>query len=984
MATTALAQSHYRHFLDQQRTLQQLLAEAPTPLSVFQHMARRLSEENASDAIPIALERLPKRYPGRVREYQQSAEGQTQAVAARRALAESFNAQARLLHADGLLSDEHRLMAKSVYQWPAEAERARHYGPVTRVYALQLADGRPCVGSLLLTQAAHTPLHHLEQPEDVGKLLLFTPLRGLETFDNLAQLHQADLLAAVAPGLRERDIRRAATPLRVEPVADDAFAWLWAGWQRKPLDDFADHLRQRALSPLQGVDWVQGMTAAVDQRDAFAPHTFLVRRVAALLSANEPAWLRLATPQARQTLAHRTRRVARYALQWHHLMSQLPSLQAFAKARVEGQLRRHLGRRIDIEKLYVSEARVVGLLPKLWKGLPWLIYSEIKHGRDLTALPDKALSNISSLDVDYWLTAMIVDRHGQEVPGLNPNLIRQVVQEVDVGGTYPGHLRALIDTAPQLNIHAVFAHLQQAELALQRQRAAMGAPLDPTWAAALQHPWLPRQHTDAALDARVEAWIAQAEAASTSNRESDLHIAKTLCTAVAATLVSAVNPWAGLAVNGLLGLPAIVSGVRALRHGDYEHAMDEIGGALANLSGSLLDLRGCPVALFREAPEQLQPHLLPAAAEPTALPPVTEADVSLQGLQADDDGVYHLEGRHYIRQIDSPTHVRTLEVDYSRAQATYRLLAQPSSGGFRQAIVRDASLAWKARHAPSAPIATLPAPDAPPRVEETVQGMDPPAPLANQPGHWLDPELLAQAGLDEGSEAAFLEAAYYLNRDNYRFTEEEILAPAPPAAEAQPDVLLQRARVELGPRTLSSPELTLTRHQVLDQQEHLYTLSNAQLAPHHGHIEPLIELSRNPGHNNNPQHTALIALNESVISALGYRLRGILHHNTLPVMIFMHPQSGVHYAVYPRVLTPGTRGRIRLPQRTINNGRGAWEPVILDKANVQAEHLLPELIQAHVQDKLLPVISILDLGATVGESTLSLLKVRFINLHALQ
>ncbi|MGC1333059.1 hypothetical protein [Pseudomonas sp.] len=978
--TIALAHTHYTHLLQHHGTLLHALAQWPTPLSVFQRMSQRLSED-ADEHTPTqtALLRLPKSYPTRLREYLHSETGQVHSAQGAQALADYCLAQVNLLHADGLLGDPHRLMAKSVHQWPTEAERGRYFGPLTRAYAVHLTlddHSLDCSGSLLLAESAHIRLHSLQQQEDVGKLLLFTPGEGVRTFDNLEALRAADLLAGLRPGLRERDSKRlgnrARAPMTFTEVTDDVFAWLWAGWQQKQLDDFAYHLKHRELSALQGREWVVGLTAALDLRDALAPDGFTARRTQALLTATEPAWLGSASPRARQALAHRTRRLARYALQWQHLMTQLPGLKAFAKARVEGQLRRRLGRRINVDQLYVSEARVVALLPKLWKGLPWLIYSEIKHGRDLTALPDKALSNIGALDVDYWLTAVIVDQHGQPVPGLDPNLIRTVVREVDVGGTYGPHLRALIDTAPHLPFHTVFAQMQQADFALQRQRAAMGAPSDPKWAEALKAGHLPRASSDAAFDAHVDSLVSQAEAAATSDRQSNLHTAITLASAVAGAVASAINPWAGLAVNGLLSLPALVGGVQAMQRGDYEQAVDEIGGSLASLGGSVLDLRGAPVGLFRAGPEQLQARLLAVPPLPGALPALADAEVSLKGLHADPDGVYHVGGRHYIRHIDSPTQVRQLEVDYSREHATYRLLTPHLRDGFRQAIVRDDNLAWRARHAPVEP-------SAPPLEQESLQGMDNPTASA-PPLHWPDAQLLAQAGLEPQHSQAFLEAAYYLDRDNYRFTEHEILAPAPPQAASHDDVMLHRAPVVFRPKSLSSVEVTMTRLEFSRQRASFHALGADVLASQRQHIEQLITMERQPGHHNLGRHQVLMDVAESVCSSLGYVPRATLHYNTLPVLICMHPHSRAYYVVYPRALPSGPYGRLRIPSHSIGLGPHAWEAFILEQVRASANHLLPELAQAHADGKLFPLLPVVDLTADAADSAIYVIKPQFVAL----
>ncbi len=974
------ALQHYDNVLRHHRTLQNLLAAVPTPLSVFQRMRQRLDDNERT-----ALEKLPKAYPGRWRDFQRTQAGNHNAADTARTLASYFFAQAELLHADGLLSHEHRLMAKSVYQWPGVQERAQYFGAVTRAYGLQLNGDEhtaECLGSFVLVEHAHRPLQTLDQQAEVGKLLLFTPSCGVEPFDTLthlrARLSRPNGRQAMLPGLRERDRKRLSNtphaPISFQEVTAPLFTYLMEGWALKQLDDYGYHLRHRELSPLQGVEWVVGMSRAVDLRPAFDPQGFFARRTAALLQAATPAWLAKAPTAARQALASRTRVVLRHSLQFNQLMHSLPSLKQYAKAQVEGQLRRRLKRRIDIDQLYVSEARVLGLIPQLWKGLPWLIYSEIKRGRDVTPLVDKALSNISPADVDYWLTAIVVDGQGHEVPGLNANLIRDIVRDIDVGAHYPAFIRSQIDNAPHLAFHRAFAHLQYARHALLRQRAAMGAPMPASWTPTLKDGKLAQATTDALFETQIEALMAEAHAASTSNRDSDLHLAVNLCTTVASTVASAADPWLGLAVNGLLSVQAVVNGVSALKAGNYQQAVDDIGGALT----ALVPLPGpsthehMPVTLFRKGPQQLQPHGLPGRAAMASMPPTTEATVSLAHVPPDIDGVHHHHGRHYIRHIESPTQVRHLQVEFSTRHGTYRTLNAERPDGFKQPVQRTDDLAWRPH------IAALPNPDIERAViDEAVQTMDsarPPAPAVEHASQWLDPDILAQAGLDTLDGESFLEAAQLLDQQAYRFTDDTVLPPVQPSADS--DILLARPAMEIWPRSLASRHISLPRG-LLEQQEEVLYLPAEHVQANAGVLTQMSNDHYSNVQNISAQRDRLIRLTRTVMEQLGYVYLASPGIHGIPLLVCTHPHSNGCYVVYPRVMFQNVPGRVYLPARMVGVGSGSWPHFIFDELSQVMLAPPPQLQEALAQRRLFPVMAVVDLGRTLDSTRICLVRAAF-------
>ncbi|WP_416423087.1 hypothetical protein RAM80_24945 [Pseudomonas sp. App30] len=904
MTDTLAAVKHYDDVLAHYHTLLGALAQAPTPLAVFQRMGQRLEPDDPR----TPLEKLPKAYPSRYRDYRRSEGGQAHAAAAAKALAGFVHAQAQLLHADGLLGNDHWLMAKSVYQWPELAERTRHYGRVTRAYALHLetSDARvPAIGSFVLAQAAHAPLASLAQAEEVGLLLLFTPGGGLEAFNDLAGLRQRlarlDTLRAGVPTRDHKRLGRAPeAPVTFSEITGHLFAQLLGHWHEKQLDDFNYHLHHRDLSPLQGEEWVIGLTRATDLHDALNPSGFFTRRIAALLQAVAPPWLANSTAVARKALAKRTRTLIKYHLQFQQLMNQLPSLKGFAKARVEGELRRRLKRRIDVDHLYISEARVLGIIPNLWKGLPWLIYSEVKRGRDVAPIVDKALANISPLDVDYRLTALVVDQHRNIVPGLEADLIREVVREVDVGGSYPAFVRGQIDNAAQLQFHAAFALLQRARHAVQRQRTRMGAPPDPAWQPTLQDGLLTEATLDAGFEAQVDTLMASADAASTSDRESDLHVAVTLCTIAVSAVAMAVNPWLGLAVNGLLSARAVADGVRAWKRGDHEQAVDAIGGALAGLVpvGHLPGPAHTPVALFRRGPEALQPRLLGPRPIAEALPALAEAKVDLAHASPDSDGVYHHAGRHYIRHIDSPTQVRQHEVDYSAVHGSYRALDARQPDALRQPVRRSDSMAWRTHVATLwAPELELPVAEGPPAVS--------PGPAAVLHAHqWVDPNLLAMAGLMPQDRAAFAEAAQLLEQGQYQFNEEEVLAPLPgPPPSAGPDALLTTEPLVLTPGLLSTDQVTVSRFALQGLQHWPLTPGQMHaLADDIDRLRTLRQASLRGQRDLVMQRRVNARLASRAMEQQGYTVLGMLDVRGIEMPLCRHPHTQTLYVVSPRVL----------------------------------------------------------------------------------
>lgn len=959
MTDTLAAMKHYDDVLAHYHSLLETLALAPTPLSVLRRMGQRLEPDDPRSP----LDKLPKAYPSRCRDYRRTETGQAHAVVAANALGSHFYSQAELLHADGLLGKAHWLMAKSVYQWPDLAERTRYYGRVTRAYALYLdtSDKRmQAIGSFVLAQSARVPLVNLAQAEEAGLLLLFTPGGGLEAFADLAGLRQRlQNLDTLRPGVPTRGHKRLErepqAPVTFSEITGHLFAQLLQHWHDKQLDDFNYHLHHRDLSPLQGEEWVIGLTRATDLHEAFNPNGFFTRRTASLLRAIEPPWLAQATPQAREALATRTRTLINIHLRFQQLIHQLPSLKGFAKARVEGELRRRLKRRIDVDQLYISEARVLGIIPNLWKGLPWLIYSEVKRGRDVTPIVDKALANISPLDVDYRLTALVVDQHRNIVPGLEADLIREVVREVDVGGSYPAFIRGQIDNAAQLQFHAAFALLQRARHAVQRQRTRMGAPPDPAWQPTLQDGLLTEAALDAGFEAQVDTLMASADAASTSDRESDLHVAVTLCTIAVSAVAMAVNPWLGLAVNGLLSARAVADGVRAWKRGDHEQAVDEIGGALAGLVpvGHLPGPAHTPVALFRHGPEALQARLVGPRPIAEALPALAEAKVDLAHASPDSDGVYHHAGRHYIRHIDSPTQVRQHEVDYSAVHGSYRALDARQPDALRQPVRRSDSMAWRTH------VAALWAPE----VELPV----PEPPVVAQPQHWVEPQLLAQAGLEPEDEAAFAEAAHWLEQGQFQFNEEEVLAPAPPL----PDLLQAGEPLVLSPGTLTIEQLNVSRF-ALEGLRHPWQVPAEQMPAYDGDLARLRTLRYDSllGHRDLVSQRRVSArLARQLLARQGYALLDDIDTRGLTIPVCRHPSTQALYVVYPRLMF-WDFDSITLTGPMMGLVDRSWAHYIL--RNVPRGDLRRAIRRAYDANQLVPAIVVTDVGETLESSRIYL------------
>lgn len=960
MTDTLVATKHYDDVLTHYHTLLDTLALAPTPLSVFQRMGQRLEPDDPR----TPLEKLPKAYPGRCRDYRRTDAGQAHAALAATALGGHVYAQAELLHADGLLGQEHRLMAKSVYQWPELAERTRYYGRVTRAYTLHLdtRDARvQAIGSFVLAQSARVPLASLAQTEEVGLLLLFTPGGGLEAFADLAGLRQRLAhLDTLRPGVPTRDQKRLDrepdAPVSFDEITEHVFAQLLVHWHEKQLDDFNYHLRHREFSPLLGEEWVIGLTRATDLHEVFNPNGFFTRRTAALLQAVSPPWLVEASPDARKALAKRTRTLIRYHLQFQQLMNQLPSLKGFAKARVEGELRRRLKRRIDVDLLYLSEARVLGVIPNFWKGLPWLIYSEVKRGRDVTPIVDKALANISPLDVDYRLTALVVDQQRNIVPGLEADLIREVVREVDVGGSYPAFIRGQIDNAAHLKFHAAFACLQRARHAVQRQRTAMGAPPDPAWNPALEGGLLTEAALDAGFEAEINTMMAAADAASTSDRESDLQVAATLCTVAVSAVAMAINPWLGLAVNGLLSARAVADGVRAWKRGEHERAVDEIGGAMAGLIpvGHLPGPAHTPVALFRAGPEALQPRLMGTRPISEPLPPLAEATADLRRTQADADGVYHQAGRHYIRHIDSPSQVRQHEVDYSAAHGSYRVLDAQLPDALRQPVRRSDSMAWRTH------ITRLWAPEFEvPVIEPPV--VEAPAPVVEQPQHWVDPNLLAQAGLEPQDEAAFAEAAQWLELGHFQFNEEEVVAPPP----ARPDVLQMGEPVVLTPGQLTTSHLSVSRF-AIEGLQHPWQVPPEQLPRYADDLGRLRELHQRPRHGSGElalQRSINARLAGQVAHQQGYTMLGVADVRAIQMPICLHPYTQAVYVVHPRLMFWDTH-TFSFTGVMMGLGERSWADSIM--RHIPQGDLRNAMQRAYNAQRLLPAVVLTDLGQNLA------------------
>lgn len=309
------------------------------------------------------------------------------------------------------------------------------------------------------------------------RALLCSLSHGIEAFDNLADLHtelceRLDDLQQSRPLLRhmandqDRDKARNAERLRYEWFNDDMIqaqaqalidgqhAALTGTWEDAALQ-----------SPMDWPKLEQDLEKAADLLPWADSRSALQTRYGLLLERNSPAWLKNASAQSLthimqtlQELVIAIDRAAAPGILSHEQFVNRHGLLAWTRDRLRAQLRQRYQLDVDPLDLYVSitQARQIGPVFPPGATTGWIpaasrpqVGETIELVHQTHRLDELALINISLLDIDYWLTARVHDKHGSTITGISPGQVKQMVRELNVGESYSQYLRTHLLTSPQ-------------------------------------------------------------------------------------------------------------------------------------------------------------------------------------------------------------------------------------------------------------------------------------------------------------------------------------------------------------------------------------------------------------------------------------------------------------------------------------------------------------------------------------------------------
>ncbi|HEY0286611.1 MAG TPA: DUF6543 domain-containing protein [Pseudomonas sp.] len=410
-------------------------------------------------------------------------------------------AQARLLYHDGLLRAEDLAMVERVVRHPSGFRRKDASFSVCSITLDSSDPGSRLiefVGAFIIAERA--PRSRFAIDDDAGRILLFTLNDGLQAFASLEALG-VYLRAALLTDSLEHWVELKEQASALHALEDDESAWRFESINGSVFNACVDGLATKqyrdvahAMQGEKNADWLQNVEQASRLAGSFECQAFLARRTADLIKSMQPAWLR-ALPAAQQ---HELSALGSEFITRQHqhrtVMADLLELFTFARQRLDAELSARTGRAVDSTQVFVSEPGVAGRdegatpmivagarriksVPFLPAGVPWLIYSAATSGRDKIPILDKSLTNISLLDVDYWLTALIVDGSGKVIPDISPAMVKAVIRELDVGNAYKALLSATLNDSKKEERRQTYNAMFLARINAQLLRARLSGEL---------------------------------------------------------------------------------------------------------------------------------------------------------------------------------------------------------------------------------------------------------------------------------------------------------------------------------------------------------------------------------------------------------------------------------------------------------------------------------------------------------------------------
>ncbi|MCM2364536.1 DUF6543 domain-containing protein [Pseudomonas sp. SR18] len=436
---------------------------------------------------------LPVRYERYLQHYWSSPIGLTDTRTRKAWLiaqrSEQLRLEAELLKSDGTLSDGAYVLLTKILRYPDNASRQQHlkgYRPSVFSVALKGEGAAPNLllhGALVLTarapggqSASSAPDRELASDASVGTVVLFTPERGLEGFETLAQLDQElhrrlsaettfeELLMMIAQkhhirGMGTHKQANAQNQWLYREITDSACAASVEAQCERLREDFVtqiEHFRGREL--FDGIsDLPDSLNRVTDLGDTFGLQSIELAREPKRIAGRLKAFLKSASP-AEQTAwtsaftqyQHELARV----LEWDGL----PSLQqfgdkatllAYANEQLRNALKAEHGLEVDPDHIKV-QTRTPRLPSAVYgAGARPVIPDEgprhLTHTRSLTHV---ALENVGGLDFNFVNFSTITDNQGKPYEGLSASQVKDLVRGLNIGEKYDAFLKDRLLTSP--------------------------------------------------------------------------------------------------------------------------------------------------------------------------------------------------------------------------------------------------------------------------------------------------------------------------------------------------------------------------------------------------------------------------------------------------------------------------------------------------------------------------------------------------------
>lgn len=356
--------------------------------------------------------------------------------------------QARLRWADKTLTPRAKWLIDCAVHYPTQAQRDAVFreGECPGVYQLTVDNGTPegarlAASFILAVSDGHASIR---VGETHGPLVLYTPGQGFEEFADAEQLHQV-LAARINAGEAAGELLAASLPLAVA----QAKTGLWGDslhTRFKPIEgDFVASSLQSLFDKQSDdidaqPDEGQGFAELAEQLDGAS--AFLAR-TQLLLDNARPDWEKQLSEADQSLLQTQARAVEEKQLALANLWPRVPSLQAYAKARVLDKIREFLAHKgaqysaqgIDPDQCVVTHVKRVRLNRS---GFGELHEStEIKR----QSLTDLVLGNTHPWEKSFawqsWdsTSARLVTAAGQHVD-VPQDVLEQWLNALNVGPNY--------------------------------------------------------------------------------------------------------------------------------------------------------------------------------------------------------------------------------------------------------------------------------------------------------------------------------------------------------------------------------------------------------------------------------------------------------------------------------------------------------------------------------------------------------------------